>query len=94
MRAALEVLELPDADPALRERLLGVVRDEVQALGDRVQRLVADGATQWGSQWPMEDMLGADLIVAIERRLADVEGLQVGVGPSMARSGCASKALP
>ncbi len=81
VRAALEVLELPDADPALRERLLGVVRDEVQALGDRVQRLVADGATQWGSQWPMEDMLGADLIVAIERRLADVEGLQVGVGP-------------
>ncbi len=81
VRAALEVLELPDADPELRQRLLGVVHDEIRALGDRVQRLVVDSATQWGSQWPMEDMLGADLVAAIERRLTDAEGLQVNIGP-------------
>ncbi|TSE31777.1 DNA polymerase III PolC-type [Tepidimonas thermarum] len=77
VQAALEVLELPDAEPALRERLLGVVRAEVQGLGERVQRAVAEGAQDWGSQWPMEDMLGADLLAAIERRLADSAGLRV-----------------
>ncbi|MDM7456149.1 MAG: exonuclease domain-containing protein [Tepidimonas sp.] len=81
VRAALEVLELPEADPGLRQRLLDVVRGEVQALGERVQRLVADSTAQWGSQWPMEDMLGADLMAAIERRLVDVQGLQVAMGP-------------
>jgi DNA polymerase-3 subunit epsilon len=80
VQAALEVLELPDADPALRERLSQVVREEVQALGERVQRLVAEGVNTWGSQWPMEDMLAADWVAAIARRLADVPGLQVTLG--------------
>ncbi|WP_058615371.1 exonuclease domain-containing protein [Tepidimonas taiwanensis] len=81
VRAALEVLALPDADAALRERLLQVVRDEVLGWGDRVQRLVAEGAALWTQSWPMEDMLGADLVAALERRLAEGDGVPVDVGP-------------
>ncbi|TSE36472.1 3'-5' exonuclease [Tepidimonas charontis] len=81
VRAALEVLELPEADPALRARLLDVAREEVTGLSERLQRGVADGAALWSSQWPMEDMLGADLVAALQRRLADLPGLEVGCGP-------------
>ena len=77
IQAAVEMLDYPDLEPAMRDRFLGVVRDEVRAMGERVQRLVHDSADSLKMRWPMEDMLGADLITAVSQRIQDQAGLPV-----------------
>ncbi|MDW8335893.1 MAG: exonuclease domain-containing protein [Tepidimonas sp.] len=81
VRAALEVLQLPEADEALRQRLLAVIQDEVLTLGQRLQEAAREELDQPIAQWSMEDMLGADLLAVLQRRLADVEGVQLQVEP-------------
>lgn len=81
VRAALEVLQLPDVDDAMRQRLLAVVHDEVLGLGQRLQEAAREGLAQPATHWPLEDMLGADLLAVLQRRLGEVEGLQVTVEP-------------
>ncbi len=75
MRAAIEMLDYPDLEPALRERFLAVVRDEVQALSERVQRSSSEAAEVFQSRWPLEDMLGTDLLSAAGRRIQETLGL-------------------
>jgi DNA polymerase-3 subunit epsilon len=76
LQAAVEMLEMPDLDAPMRERFQTVVRDEVQAMGRRVQELAARGAQELRSRWPLEDMLGADLLQAAARRI-EALGLRV-----------------
>ncbi|WP_371809310.1 exonuclease domain-containing protein [Aquabacterium sp. A08] len=80
IQAAVEMLDYPDLEPAMRERFLGVVRDEVRAMGERVQRLVDDASDGLKTRWPMEDMLGADLVLAAGQRITEVCGLPVNPG--------------
>ena len=54
----------------MRERFLGVVRDEVGAMGRRVNDLAHRATQRLKTRWPMEDMLGADLVTAAQRRVA------------------------
>jgi len=75
MRAAVEMLDYPDLEPALRERFLAVVRDEVQALSARVQRSSSEAAAVFQSRWPLEDMLGSDLLSAAGRRIEETLGI-------------------
>ena len=75
MRAAVEMLDYPDLEPALRERFLTVVRDEVQALSARVQRSSSEAAAVFQSRWPLEDMLGSDLLSAAGRRIEETLGI-------------------
>lgn len=81
VRAALEVLQLPDADEALRQRLLAVIQDEVLALGQRLQEAAREGLAQPAAHWSLEDMLGTDLMAVLLRRMAEVEGVQVQAEP-------------
>lgn len=76
MQAALEVLEYPDVDDEMRERLLAVLRDETQALAKRIADLKTSSAENFMSRWPLEDMLGADLIAATAKRI-DATGIIV-----------------
>lgn len=76
LQAAVEMLEMPDLEPAMRERFQAVVRDEVHAMGERVQALAARGAQELRTRWPLEDVLGADLVAAAARRI-EAQGLQV-----------------
>jgi DNA polymerase-3 subunit epsilon len=46
----------------MRERFLGVVRDEAQH-EPRIKELAAQSARA-KTRWPLEDMLGADLVQA------------------------------
>ncbi|HRZ61529.1 MAG TPA: DNA polymerase III subunit epsilon, partial [Rubrivivax sp.] len=69
LQAAVEMLEMPDLEPAMRERFQAVVRDEVQGMGRRVQELATRGAQELRTRWPLEDMLGADFVSAAQRRL-------------------------
>ncbi|MGH8830248.1 MAG: exonuclease domain-containing protein [Polaromonas sp.] len=69
MQAALDMLEYPDLEAAMRERFLTVIRDETAAMSRRIQDLVASSADALKTRWPMEDMLGSDLVAAALRRI-------------------------
>ena len=70
IQAAVDMLGFSDLEPAMRERFLGVVRDEVGAMGRRITDLAQRATQRLKTRWPMEDMLGADLATAAQRRIA------------------------
>lgn len=76
-QAAVEVLEYPDLEADMRERLLSVVRDEIHGLGKRIEEMQASSANTLRSRWPLEEMLGADLIEAALRRIETTLSMQV-----------------
>ena len=69
MQAAIDMLDFPDIEPAMRERFMAVVREETRSLSQRIGALEAESVTTWSSRWPLEDMLGADLINAAIKRI-------------------------
>lgn len=69
MRAAVEMLEFPDLDASMRERFQGVIRDEVAAMGQRITDLAQHSSADITTRWPLEDMLGVDLLAAAQRRM-------------------------
>ena len=77
LQAALEMLELPDLEPAMRERFQHVVRDEVATMTERVQTLAADVLAGMKTRWPMEEMRGADLVSAALRRIEAIGQVRV-----------------
>ncbi|WP_372740109.1 exonuclease domain-containing protein [Neptunomonas sp.] len=76
-QAAVEVLEYPDLETDMRERLLGVIREEIQGLGKRIDELQASSTHNLRSRWPLEDMLGSDLVEAASRRIEAALPLQM-----------------
>ena len=78
LQAAVEMLEYPDLDAAMRERFLGVIREETAAMARRVQDLAQAASHGLKTRWPMEDMLGSDLVSAITRRIDAVGSLRIG----------------
>ena len=77
LQAAVEMLELPGLEPAMRERFQRVVRDEVATMTTRVQTLAADVLAGIKTRWPLEDMLGADLVSAALRRIEALGSVRV-----------------
>lgn len=75
IQAAVEMLDFPDLEPAMRERFLQVVRDEARAMGERLKPLVGEASERGASRWPMEDMLGSDFVTAALRRIGEQAGL-------------------
>jgi DNA polymerase-3 subunit epsilon len=75
MQAAIDMLDFPDLEPAMRERFLGVVREETAALSQRISALETGSTTNLKTRWPLEDMLGSDLVNAAARRIEVVTGL-------------------
>ncbi len=69
LQAAVELLDDPGLDAPTRERFLGVIRDEIAALSQRLADAAAEGAARSRTRWPMEDMLGADLAATAARRI-------------------------
>lgn len=72
MRAAVEMLDYPDLDTAMRERFQAVIRDEVAAMSERITRLAEQSSAGIKTRWPLEEMLGADLLAAAQRRVEPV----------------------
>ena len=70
IQTAVDMLGYPDLEPAMRERFLGVVREEVGAMGQRITDLAQRATQRLKTRWPMEDMLGADLATAAQRQIA------------------------
>jgi DNA polymerase III subunit epsilon len=69
MQAAVEVLDDPELDTSMRERFHGVIREEVHAMSGRIRTLAAQAVQQIKTRWPLEDMLGTDLVAAAQRRI-------------------------
>jgi DNA polymerase-3 subunit epsilon len=75
LRAAAEMLEYPDLDVELKDRFLKVIRDEVQAMSGRLEETANAFADSLKTRWPLDDMHGADLIAAAQRRIEKKLGL-------------------
>lgn len=70
IRAAVEnLLEYTDMEAAQRDRFLRIVRDEVESMGVRLNKTVNEFADALKVRWPLEDMLGFDLVQAAQQRI-------------------------
>ena len=69
VRAAAEMLEYPDLEDDLRKRFSTVIRDEVRAMSERLDRTANDFADSLKARWPLEDMAATDLIAAVQRNV-------------------------
>jgi DNA polymerase-3 subunit epsilon len=78
MQAAVEVLDDPELDASMRDRFHRVIHDEVHAMSERIRTIAAQAAQQIKTRWPLEEMLGTDLVAAAQRRIEAAEGLRAG----------------
>ncbi len=85
MRAALDMLDYPDLDAPMRERFLGVLREETMGLSERIALIESGAADSLKTRWPLEDMLGSDFLAAAARRIESASGLPTSVHPSEAQ---------
>jgi DNA polymerase III subunit epsilon len=76
VRAAVEnLLSYPDMETEQRDRFVGIIRDEVGVMGRRLDRTVTEFADALKTRWPLEDMLGVDLVQAARRRVEQKLGI-------------------
>ncbi|HVL77298.1 MAG TPA: exonuclease domain-containing protein, partial [Noviherbaspirillum sp.] len=76
IRAAIENLsEFPDMEAPQRDRFIGIVREEAQAMSARLDRTVSQYSDALKVRWPLEEMAGTDLIQAAQRRVTQRTGL-------------------
>ena len=70
VQAAVEMLALDDLAPEMRTKFLCVVREEVGAMGQRITDLLARSHETLKTRWPLENMLGVDLLHSAQRHMA------------------------
>jgi DNA polymerase-3 subunit epsilon len=76
IRAAVEnLLDYPDMDADQRDRFVGIIRDEVATMGQRLDHTANEFSDALKARWPLEDMLGEDFIAAAQRRIEKKLGL-------------------
>jgi len=76
MRAAIETIaSFPEMDKAARDRFIGIIGEEARRLSGRLDETVGEFADSLRTEWPLEDMRGADLIAAARRRIEGKLGL-------------------
>ncbi len=70
IRAAVEMLTYyPHCEPAQRDRFIRIINEEVNMLSGKLHKLTADHADSLKTRWPLEEMLGVDVIDAARRRI-------------------------
>lgn len=76
IRAAVETLtQYPDCEPHERDRFIRVIREEVGHLSGKLEQTTADYASALKTRWPLEEMLGTDVIEALRRQIENRLGL-------------------
>ena len=81
IRAAVEsMLDYPRMDADERQRFAAVIRHEAEALSERVEGAARQSAAQLADQWSLSDMLGSDLLTALQRSLERESGVKAEVG--------------
>lgn len=72
IRAAVaNLLDYPDMDAELRERFLRVIDDEVAKRSLVIDQTMNQFSDALKTRWPLEDVLGVDIIAAAQRRIED-----------------------
>lgn len=72
IRAAVEnLISYPDMASEERERFMTIVVEEVGALSQRIDHAAKDHAGSLKARWPLEEMLGTDLVAALRRRIEE-----------------------
>jgi DNA polymerase-3 subunit epsilon len=72
IRAAVtNLIDYPDMEGELRERFLKIVGDEVSGMSQRLDQTMAEFSDSMKTRWPLEDILGIDVIAAAQRRIED-----------------------
>lgn len=72
IRAAVEMLrDNPDMENPLRERFVGIIDDETRRMSERLGKTTGEFADSLKTRWPLEDVLGMDVIAAAQRRIED-----------------------
>lgn len=80
IRAAAETLsEFTDISAEQRDRFLGVIQDEARALSRHLESAANAFSDDLRVRWPLEEMLGAELVSAAARRIGERSGLVVKV---------------
>ena len=69
MQAALDMLGYTDLEPEMRERFMGVLNEELKAMSARITDLVQHSTQGLKTRWPLEEMLGTDLISAAQHQI-------------------------
>ncbi|EXI80065.1 MAG: DNA polymerase III PolC-type [Candidatus Accumulibacter appositus] len=72
LRAAAEMLsDFSDMQAQQRDRFLGVIRDEASALSAQFEAAAAAFSNDLRERWLLEEILGAELIEVVARRIAE-----------------------
>ena len=75
IRAAIEtVLTFPEMDESGRQQFFEVIRDEALKVSQHLDQLEEEYRQEMKVQLPVDDVLGSDLLAAIERGLLDRRG--------------------
>jgi DNA polymerase-3 subunit epsilon len=85
LQAAVEMLGYDDLEPAMRERFLGVLRDEVRTLAGRVDEVARQSADSLRTRWPLEEMQGTEFLAVAARQVGAQCGVPVTAAPADAR---------
>ena len=76
IRAAVETLmHYPDCEIVHRDRFLQVIHEETCNLSAWLDQTTAEHADSLKTRWPLEEMLGVDLITAAQRRIESRLGM-------------------
>ena len=63
--------DYPDIDGELRERFIGIISDGVLRMSQRLDQTMTEFADSLKTRWPLEDVLGMDIIAAAQRRIEE-----------------------
>lgn len=70
IRAAVgNLIDYPDMEIDLRERFVKVVSDEATKMSLRLDQTMAEFSDSMKTRWPLEDILGIDIVAATQRRI-------------------------
>ena len=76
IRAAVETLmSYPNCEREQRDRFIQIISEEVRVLSGKLDQTPTDYADSLKTRWPLEEMLGADIIAAAQRRIESRLGL-------------------
>lgn len=72
IRAAVaNLIDYPDMEPELRQRFLHVIDDEVAKRSAMIDQTMSQFSDAIKTRWPLEDVLGIDIVAAVQRRIDD-----------------------
>jgi DNA polymerase-3 subunit epsilon len=78
IRAAVEtLLDSPDIEPAMRQRFLGAINEESLRMSRQLEAATSGFADALKTRWPLEDVLGVDVLAAAQQRIEDKVGLPI-----------------